>query len=39
MVKIDYNGETAYVSSEFVASPEEAQAQEEASYYAPGAAE
>lgn len=38
-VKIDYNGETAYVSSEFVASPEEAQAQEEASYYAPGAAE
>ena len=37
--EIDYNGESAYVSSEFVATPEEAQAQEEAEYFAPAAAE
>lgn len=36
--KIDYNGETAYVSSDFVTTPEEAQAAEEASYFEPAAA-
>ena len=37
--QIDYNGETAYVSSDFVATPEEAEAQNEADYFAPGAVE
>ncbi len=37
--QIDFNGETAYVSSEFVATPEEAQAAEEAGYFEPAAAE
>lgn len=35
--EIDYNGQSAYVSSEFLATPEEAQAREEADYFAPAA--
>lgn len=38
-VEIDFNGESAYVSSDFVGTPEEAQEQNEADYFAPGAAE
>ena len=36
--EIDLNGETAYVWGEYLATPEEAQAQEEAEYFAPAAA-
>lgn len=36
--QIEFNGETAYVSSDFVSTPEEAQAADEASYFAPAAA-
>lgn len=36
---IEFNGETAYVSSDYVATPEEAQAQQGANDFAPGGGE
>ncbi|MDO4343853.1 MAG: SH3 domain-containing protein [Eubacteriales bacterium] len=37
--QIDYNGQTAYVKSEFLSTPEQAQSESEADYFAPAAAE
>ncbi|MDO5539273.1 MAG: SH3 domain-containing protein [Eubacteriales bacterium] len=37
--EIDYNGQSAYVSSEFLATPEAAQSEAEAEYFAPAASD
>ena len=36
---IDYNGQTAYIKSEFLTAAEDAQAADEADYFAPGSAD